>query len=114
MLNDILSMKRLNDAIAGSRCIRTIGSYFPLRGGNTCVTYELKRLRNDLPLYQCKTSLVAMQRAYMKCSLRCDHPTVGQWCNLMHGYRFILSPMTLYYLIIRAGKKITKGTTAAQ
>ena len=33
-----------------SRCIRRIGSYFPLRGGNTCSTYELKRLRNDLVL----------------------------------------------------------------
>ena len=26
-------------------CIRTYGSYFPLRGSNTCETYKLKRLR---------------------------------------------------------------------
>ena len=34
-----------------SLCIRTIKSYFPLRVDNTCVTYDLQGLHNDLPLY---------------------------------------------------------------
>ena len=51
MLSDILSMlKRLKAAIAVI-VFGQLNPIFPLRGSNTCATYELKRLRIDFPLY---------------------------------------------------------------
>ena len=48
----VLSMSIVEEVEARycSLCIWTIGSYFPLRVGNTCATYDLQRFHNDLPL----------------------------------------------------------------
>ena len=58
MMSDILSvLKRLKSAIV----VFVFGQLDPIFlcvGGNTCATYELKRLRNDFALYPFKTSLV--------------------------------------------------------
>ena len=58
MLSGILSMLKRLEVCHCSIFIRKVGSYFPLCGGNTCATYKLKRLHNDIALYLFKTSLV--------------------------------------------------------
>ena len=51
MTSDILSMlKRWRPPLQSLYSDNWI-RFFPLRVGKTCKTYELKRLRNDLPLY---------------------------------------------------------------
>ena len=59
MMSDILNMlKRLKSNIAVF-VFRQLDPFFPLRGGNICGTYKLKRLRNYSALYLFKTSLIS-------------------------------------------------------